>query len=112
MPTGNFFTEGDANAFNPVWSPNGSKIAFIQFSSNTSGSHLYVKEMASNGSNVTTVAHWSATPDVPSLQWSGDNSKLAVFNYGRLYVMNANGSDLTLIAGTASRPVVSYVWMN
>ncbi|WP_455369743.1 CFI-box-CTERM domain-containing protein [[Eubacterium] cellulosolvens] len=75
---------------NPVWSPNGSKIAFER------GDNIYI--MNANGLGVTQVTSGTTFDDEPS--WSPDGSKIAfvgspsTFDPGEIYVINTNGSGL------------------
>ena len=76
--------------FHPVWSPDGTKIAFA--SSRDTNPEIYV--MDPNGSNVVRLTHDSAADGQPA--WSPDGTKIAFATdrdrNNEIYVMNANGS--------------------
>src|SRR5882672_4246069 len=79
--------------FHPVWSPDGTKIAFA--SSRDTNPEIYV--MDPNGSNVVRLTHDSAADGQPA--WSPDGTKIA-FQSNRetdyaVWVMNADGSSPT-----------------
>jgi WD40 repeat protein len=93
----------DDNGFQdrlPVWSPDGTKIAFGRgiFSPNA---QIYV--MNADGSNPTRLTNNSANDQNPS--WSPDGTKIA-FTSNRdgndeIYVMNADGSNQTRLTNNA-----------
>ena len=75
--------------WSPVWSPDGSKIAFVSASYSTRGGRglPYIYVMDANGDNPVrlTTGNWPA--------WSPDGTKIA-FNYDdEIYVMDANGDN-------------------
>jgi Tol biopolymer transport system component len=85
--------------FSPVWSPDGSKIAFM---SNRASGYYDVFVMNADGSSVTNLTNslgGDADPD-----WSPDGSKIA-FRTDRdgdweVYVMNADGSGVTRLTNS------------
>jgi len=94
--------------FHPVWSPDGTKIAFA--SSRDTNPEIYV--MDPNGSNIVRLTHDGAEDGQPA--WSPDGSKIAFATNrdgnNEIYVMNANGSgqvDLTNNAASDLTPAWS-----
>jgi Tol biopolymer transport system component len=81
-------TDNDVNDYDPSWSPDGEKIAFV------SNGGIYVMN-ANDGSDVTRLTDNDADDRFPS--WSPDGEKIAFQrDFGEIYVMNANdGSDVT-----------------
>ncbi len=89
-------TTNSADEYSPVWSPDGTKIAF---SSNLSGDYE-VHVMDADGSNVVNLTKTPAIDETPS--WSPDGTRIA-FTSARggglfdlaIWVMNANGTGQT-----------------
>ena len=86
-------TDGQSEAFSPVWSPDGSKIAFV---SDRDGS-LDIWVMDSDGSNPVNLTQHEAKDRSPA--WSPDGQWIAFASvrdslYWELYVMRADGSDV------------------
>jgi TolB protein len=84
----------------PNYSPNGGKIAFE--SQRDGQSEIYV--MNANGTGQTRLTH-SGKNYAP--KWSPDGSRIAFVSSSGISVMNADGSNLTLIAANASHPAWS-----
>ena len=88
--------EGEGNNYEPTWSPDGSRIAFVSYRVGNLG--IYV--MNADGSGQTRLTE---NPDIDlGPIWSPDGSRIAFTsdrdgNY-EIYVMNADGSGLTHLA--------------
>jgi Tol biopolymer transport system component len=89
-------TEDDANDFEPSWSPDGEKIAFVSFRDGSNNMEIYV--MDADGTDQTRLTdNDDALDREPS--WSPDGEKIAFAsnrdgNY-EIYVMNTDGTDQT-----------------
>jgi Tol biopolymer transport system component len=85
-------TNNTANDWGPVWSPDGTKIAFV---SNRGGGEIYV--MNADGSNQTNLTNNPAFDSQPA--WSPDGTRIAFLSERdgnrEIYVMNADGSNQT-----------------
>ena len=106
----------DGDDINPVWSPDGTRIAFVSPRSKDYGFHIYI--MAANGSDVKGIA--PAVPVHPGLSgtpvWSPDGTRLAFLgtglegeraNWFYLYIVETDGSELTQIGIAVTRPAWS-----
>ncbi|TMG01061.1 MAG: hypothetical protein E6I06_16085, partial [Chloroflexi bacterium] len=82
-------------SYEPVWSPDGSKIAFSAYDGSNTG--IYV--MNADGSGLRNLTNKSAFTAVP--QWSPDGRQIAFVGDG-LYVMNADGSGIARVTNSAS----------
>ena len=90
----------------PVWSPDGSRIAFLADRDEPFLRQLYV--MNADGSNQTRLTNPSS--GVENFRWSPDSQKLLFSNAEiRLYVINADGSHPNLLVSGDS-PVVGATW--
>ena len=91
-------TRSDGSDRFPRWSPNGTQIVFSRNSS-TGPKGIFV--MNANGSNARALYTGTAAfgPD-----WSPDGSKILFTASDSLRVMNANGTGLTPLGGTAACP--------
>jgi len=74
---------------NPVWSPDGSQIAFVSNRENDQNGGQFIYVMNADGSNVRqlTVENESKLPD-----WSHDGSQITYSFKGDIYVIKADGS--------------------
>ncbi|RJQ39928.1 MAG: DUF5050 domain-containing protein [Dehalococcoidia bacterium] len=81
----------DLRAYEPAWSPNGSKIAFQSWENDLP--EIYM--MDADGSNLVRLTDNSAYDDYPA--WSPDGSKIVFVSdrdgNNEIYVMNADGSN-------------------
>jgi Tol biopolymer transport system component len=91
-------TTDSSNHESPVWSPDGTKIAYVDDSN--SSQQIYV--MNANGSNAVDVSNNADNDYTP--QWSPDGTKIMYSqNYQDIAVMNANGSNQqTIVSDTDS----------
>lgn len=94
-------TEGSDT--DPVWSPDGAKIAFVTNRDGITNREIYV--MDADGSNQTRLTENEAFDCSPT--WSPDGSKIAFSSQrtgsDQIFVMNADGSNPVLISdGVAS----------
>ena len=111
--------KSDGNDINPVWSPDGSRIAFLSSRTDDDDYYYYhIYTMAADGSDVKSIA-----PSIPvhprpegTPVWSPDGTRLAFLGIGlegegakwlHLYIVGADGSDLTQIGEAGSRPAWS-----
>ena len=84
-------TNDPGDDFNPDWSPDGKRVAFA--SNRTGQTHIYV--MDANGSNLrqlTTDVKGGLNP-----RWSRDGAMIAFTQGASIAVMDADGSNLTVI---------------
>ena len=105
-------TSGQASQAAPAWSPDGTRIAFLKSS--------VLHTMAADGSDVRSIAPGIRAAVWQPPAWSPDGTRLAFHGSERdwrelsLYVVDADGSNLTLVAervaeavGRISRPTWS-----
>ncbi len=101
-------TSGSYKNSHPAWSPDGSRIAFIS-DRDTPGNSTEIYVMNTDGTEQTRLTANSAFHVYEFPAWSSDQAQLAfqasaVATPG-IYVMNADGSGVTLFADSAvSRP--------
>ena len=81
----------DGWGMNPVWSPNGQKIAFWSSGGDDFNFEVYVTDL--NGENLMTLSQHSAVDVLPT--WSPDSTKIAFMSTRdgnpEIYVMGADG---------------------
>lgn len=76
----------------PTWSPDGSWIAFVM--GRDHGADLWKIHPDGTGlTQLTQSTHWDELP-----VWSPDGSRIAFLRHGGLYLVNADGTGLTVLA--------------
>ena len=91
-------TNSTYDDINPVWSPDGTKIAFMSFR-NCLNYQIYV--MNADGSGQVNISNNNANDTQPS--WSPDGTKIAFASdrdqagFSSIYIMSANGSNQTRV---------------
>jgi DNA-binding CsgD family transcriptional regulator len=91
----------------PAWSPDGTKIAFTRGTSRYVGSSdIYVA--GADGSAVTRLTNLSGNEIRPT--WSPDGSRIAFLYDTSLWVMNADGSAVTMIYGSTDLGISAPSW--
>ena len=85
-------TSGFDFNFAPVWSADGTKIAFLHLGFDPSQSDIY--SMNADGSGLTNVTN-GAGGLLGELTWSPDGSKIAFQDTSDIYVINTDGTGLT-----------------
>jgi WD40 repeat protein len=97
-------TEGVGNQFDPAWSPDGTKIAFhtddVNRGYNFAPSQLDV--VNADGSGSTTLVAREGFIGRPA--WSPDGKKLALVIDASIYIVDADGSNLTRLYANAIGP--------
>jgi WD40-like Beta Propeller Repeat len=89
----------------PTWSPDGSQIAFSR-GPEMGPKHLFV--MDADGSDVRQLTRGSESDANPA--WSPDGSRIAFARSGEVYVMDADGSNITGVTSVAAESAPSPVW--
>jgi Tol biopolymer transport system component len=98
----------------PVWSPDGSKIAFVSSPRNV----LQIYVMDADGSNQIPLTN-NSSPGDEAPAWSPDGSRIAFMRYGvfvggpllsEIYVMNADGSNQVRLTDSPGRVNELPVW--
>jgi Tol biopolymer transport system component len=91
----------------PAWSPDGTKIAFSRGTQRYAGSSdIYVA--SADGLAVTKLTNLAGNEVHPT--WSPDGSRITFLNDYGLWVMNADGSDATMIFGSPDLRVAAPSW--
>jgi ABC-type sugar transport system substrate-binding protein len=82
-------TSSPGEDFDPAWSPDGSRIAFVSNRANgqEDGQFIYVMNADGSGVRQLTYENWSDWPD-----WSHDGSQLTYTSNDDIYVIKADGS--------------------
>jgi Tol biopolymer transport system component len=94
----------------PVWSPDGTKIAFVSFGAAVVGSSSDIMLMNADGTGLTNLTKFTGFDDEPA--WSPDGTKIAwrtnrAAKDAEVFVMNADGTNpvqLTNHAGVDDEP--------
>ncbi len=121
-------TRGISGAGSPRWSPGGSTIAFLSESAvgpKTLGGPQIVDVMSADGSDVHTLVSCRQLPSpcvsLDSVTWSSDGRQLAfdtegpptnssLMGPGKLFIVNADGTDATAILDLGSGGDASAAW--
>ena len=83
--------------FMPAWSPDGNEIVFVSFRAGKKG--IYV--MNSDGSNQHLI-YEAPSPEQPNdPAYSPDGEKIVFSTDNRLNIMNADGTEVTILPGTS-----------
>jgi Tol biopolymer transport system component len=106
------FNNGDAE-YEPTWSPDGSKIAFI--GSTYSGSHLYV--MDADGSNIVQLAELGGavlSGSFPGPTWSPDGERIAyttdITFWQEMWLINMDGSGAKRLIDDETQRQSNPIW--
>lgn len=100
---GSLFPPGDQQCYNPDWSPDGLKVAYIshtQIEGNWFTNVFYYSFATEKSYQVTSRKAFAHTP-----HWSRDSKQIVFASYdvggtpAQLYIVNADGSDLVQLAG-------------
>lgn len=89
-----------ANDFDPVWSPDGTAIAFLSDRENEQGEGRFVYVMKADGSGVKQL---STMPDSAFPDWSPAGSQIAFSHNGDIFVINTDGSGETNLTNSEER---------
>jgi uncharacterized repeat protein (TIGR01451 family) len=86
-------TNRQGSDYDPAWSPDGKKIAFVTLRGFDGKTKIYV--MNADGTDPKNLSYSSSEDSAPA--WSPDGTKIAFVSYGinfppRIYVMNADGT--------------------
>jgi TolB protein len=104
-------TNRQGSDYDPAWSPDGKKIAFVTLRGFDGKTKIYV--MNADGTDPQNLSYTSNEDSAPS--WSPDGKRIAFMSYGinsppRIYVMNADGtgrkpvSDMEYVAAPTWSP--------
>ena len=99
-------TNNSVSDSHPAWSPDGTKIAFSSAGGNGGGNHD-IHVINSDGSGSTKLTD-DPTQDQKHPAWSPDSTKIAFDSENHIYVMNADGSEVTRL--TKGSDATSAVW--
>ncbi|MBL8145557.1 MAG: PD40 domain-containing protein [Anaerolineae bacterium] len=99
---GHNLTRSRAYELSPVWSPDGSQIAFV--SDRAAGLHIYV--MDAGGRNIRRLTPPGRAFEAP--RWSADGARLAFVARGSagvdIFTVNADGSGFEQVSGQTTDP--------
>lgn len=106
-------TDDAAPEYQPAWSPNGDRIAFVRSSGGTAGEAPLIFTMDVDGSDVRQASSGEGGSDF-SPSWSPDGSRIAFvgfrFENTGIWVVDANGSNEHQIVGKDWYSVQDPVW--
>ena len=104
-------TSGGGGKFNPRYSPDGSRLAYVLDANGSESYHLIIYDFESK-------QHTDLTPNIsyslqPNFYWSPNGSQLAFLSnelgHFSVYIMSANGGDAQLILDTG-HPAWQVEW--
>lgn len=100
-------TNNPGDDFDPAWSPDGSRMAFVSNRVNDSDSGQYIYVMNADGSDVRqlTFENWSDWPD-----WSHDGNWITYTSNDDIYVMKADGSGQSINLTNSPEKDVQSTW--
>ena len=90
---------------NPTWSPDGSQMAFSR-GPEMVPNHIYV--MNADGTGVRQLTEGNGSDRNPA--WSPDGTKIAFSRSGEVFVMDADGSNVTAVTALAAESAPSPAW--
>lgn len=99
-------TAGAGADRSPVWSPDGSRIAFLASANGSSGTDIYV--MDSDGRQRLNITNTPAM-DEHSPAWSPDGSTIAFISAGQVWVVGPDGNDAQPLI-TTSAAIDQVAW--
>jgi Tol biopolymer transport system component len=100
-----------------AFSPDGSRLAYMEMDRNTGDAHLLAEEMSTGRKTVLGTlpipkGSGSSLPEAANLSWSADGKSL-LFDFGRnavdraIYIAHADGSGLIKLVESAYAPAIS-----
>jgi Tol biopolymer transport system component len=92
------YENGSESAYNPSWSPDGTRVAFERYFPAMFGGFTWITVANADGSGETQIGEGRYGRDTRPA-WSPDGSKIAFQRERGIYTMNPDGSDETLITG-------------
>jgi dipeptidyl aminopeptidase/acylaminoacyl peptidase len=106
-------TNGGAPEFQPVWSPDGRRIAFVRSTGGTGGEAPLIFTMNADGSDVQQVSSGDGGSDF-SPSWSPDGSEIVFLGFRfedtGIWIAAADGSDERQVFGAGWYSVDDPVW--
>ncbi len=90
-------TQNPGDDFDPVWSPDGSRIAFISYRDNETGNGQFVYVMQADGSDVQQVSH---QPDSKYPDWSPAGSQIAYSSDGDIFLIDLQANTEVNLTNT------------